>query len=139
MAVDERYPGHKAVIAYFRDVDSVDCTYPHFLEALRETILESPPFTEDWSGLDGVWYRGTRDWRKRREGASRLSVMSFTWNGSRGFCRCFRRPSDERKALRGCCYVAHFYIAQHRTARGVSAAASGASLRSPPTNSFLYS
>ncbi|RUP44576.1 hypothetical protein BC936DRAFT_149268 [Jimgerdemannia flammicorona] len=56
MVVDERYAGHKAVIAYFRDVDGVDCTYPHFLDALRDIILESPPFTEDWGGLDGIWY-----------------------------------------------------------------------------------
>ncbi|KAG9296335.1 hypothetical protein G9A89_014927 [Geosiphon pyriformis] len=57
MAVDERYPGHEAVIAYLRDVDSGDCTYPHFLDKLRDTVLESPPFTEDWSGLDGIWYK----------------------------------------------------------------------------------
>ncbi|RUS18324.1 LOW QUALITY PROTEIN: hypothetical protein BC938DRAFT_476014 [Jimgerdemannia flammicorona] len=40
-----------AVIAYFGDVDSVECTYPHFLDNLRDTILESPPFPKIGVGL----------------------------------------------------------------------------------------
>ncbi|RUS27590.1 hypothetical protein BC938DRAFT_483030 [Jimgerdemannia flammicorona] len=74
-ATDERYPGHAAVIAYFRDVDSVDCTYAKFLHALRDVILESPPFTEDWSGLDGTWYR--RYARLAKEPSAHLPMKLF--------------------------------------------------------------
>src|SRR6266542_3657123 len=31
-------------------------TYEHFLNELKETIITSPPYTNDWSGLDGAWY-----------------------------------------------------------------------------------
>ncbi|CAG8756200.1 225_t:CDS:2, partial [Ambispora leptoticha] len=30
--------------------------YEHFLNELKEIITNSPPYTEDWSGLDGTWY-----------------------------------------------------------------------------------
>ncbi|CAG8526648.1 10213_t:CDS:10 [Paraglomus occultum] len=52
----ERYLGYNAVIAYFRDVDNTTGTYSDFLVKLRDVILQAPPYTEDWYGLDGIWY-----------------------------------------------------------------------------------
>ncbi|CAG8474217.1 3548_t:CDS:2 [Paraglomus occultum] len=56
---DERYLGYHAVAAYFRNVDSTTCTYPDFLVNInsRDIILRvPPPYTEEWYGLDSIWY-----------------------------------------------------------------------------------
>ena len=44
------------VTAHFRNVDDTTATYPKFLVNLRDVIFQVPPYTEDWSGLDGIWY-----------------------------------------------------------------------------------
>ncbi|CAG8532151.1 6874_t:CDS:2 [Paraglomus occultum] len=42
---------------YFKTNDRETWTYKHFLNEIRETIISSPPYSDDWSGLDGAWYR----------------------------------------------------------------------------------
>ncbi|CAG8541644.1 1888_t:CDS:10 [Acaulospora morrowiae] len=53
----EPYAGNDAVIEYFKTNDRETWTYKHFLNEIRETIIISPPYSDDWSGLDGAWYR----------------------------------------------------------------------------------
>src|SRR6266540_5813848 len=43
----------REVSLYFENVD--DDLY--FLEELHDVILDSPLFTDDWYGLDRVWYK----------------------------------------------------------------------------------
>ncbi|CAG8602051.1 2033_t:CDS:10, partial [Acaulospora morrowiae] len=45
------------VLEYFKTNDRETWTYKHFLNEIRETIIISPPYSGDWSGLDGAWYR----------------------------------------------------------------------------------
>ncbi|CAG8717268.1 16709_t:CDS:10, partial [Funneliformis mosseae] len=49
------YDGYDVVLNYFKSYDSETWTYQHFLTELRETIISSPPYTDDWTGLDGAW------------------------------------------------------------------------------------
>ncbi|CAI2189770.1 9995_t:CDS:2, partial [Funneliformis geosporum] len=42
---------------YFKIIDNEECTYDNFLKKFRHVILDSPPYTEDWTGIDGIWYR----------------------------------------------------------------------------------
>ncbi|CAG8625493.1 1215_t:CDS:10, partial [Racocetra fulgida] len=46
------YTGFPAVLKYFETYDEETWTYEHFLNELKETIITSPPYTNDWSGLD---------------------------------------------------------------------------------------
>src|ERR1051325_9723065 len=48
--------GFPAVLKYFETYDEERWTYKHFLNELKETIITSPPYTNDWSGLDDAWY-----------------------------------------------------------------------------------
>ncbi|CAG8592524.1 2405_t:CDS:10, partial [Acaulospora morrowiae] len=53
-AMTEFYVGSNAVLKYFETHNRKTWNYEHFLNELREIIIDSPP--EDWSGLDGTWY-----------------------------------------------------------------------------------
>lgn len=65
----EPYIGNEAVLKYFETYDEDTRTYEHFLNELKETIITSPPYTDDWSGLDGAWYgRYTYHVNKVRKG-----------------------------------------------------------------------
>ncbi|RHZ71250.1 hypothetical protein Glove_261g52 [Diversispora epigaea] len=52
----ESYVGNDAVLKYFGTYDRKTWNYEHFLNELKEIIINSPPDTQDWSGLDGTWY-----------------------------------------------------------------------------------
>ncbi|CAG8657779.1 849_t:CDS:2, partial [Paraglomus occultum] len=52
----ESYIGNNAVLKYFETHDRKTWNYEHFLNELKEVIINSPPYTEDWGGLDGIWY-----------------------------------------------------------------------------------
>ncbi|CAG8434375.1 14019_t:CDS:2 [Funneliformis mosseae] len=49
----EPYAGINVVLEYFKTNDRETWTYKHFLNEIRETIIISPPYSDDWSGLDG--------------------------------------------------------------------------------------
>nr|CAG8618853.1 6969_t:CDS:2 [Entrophospora candida] len=80
--MSKQYIGYEAVNAYFRDAIDTINTYPHFLLKLQDVILKSPPFTEDWGGLDGIWYeryiREAKNSNKKRH--PHVSMKSFFEN-----------------------------------------------------------
>ncbi|CAG8706843.1 254_t:CDS:2, partial [Cetraspora pellucida] len=44
------------LISYLKGGDSNFWSYKEFLKKNRSTICESPPFTNDWAGLNGRWF-----------------------------------------------------------------------------------
>ncbi|CAG8541090.1 3645_t:CDS:10, partial [Funneliformis mosseae] len=52
----EPYIGNEAVLKYFETYDEETWTYEYFLNELKETIITSPPYTNDWSGLDVILF-----------------------------------------------------------------------------------
>ncbi|CAG8504006.1 10875_t:CDS:2 [Cetraspora pellucida] len=46
--MDEQYSGYN---------EDTRCTYFNYLTELRDVILKSPPFLENWNELDGLWHR----------------------------------------------------------------------------------
>ncbi|CAG8786234.1 10785_t:CDS:2, partial [Gigaspora rosea] len=64
------YTGFPAVLKYFETYDEETWTYEHFLNELKETIITSPPYTNDWSGLDGAWY-GRYTYHANKDGTNK--------------------------------------------------------------------
>ncbi|CAG8465949.1 11538_t:CDS:2 [Paraglomus brasilianum] len=54
----EPYTGNEIVLKYFETYDEETWTYEHFLNELKEAIVISPSYTNDWSGLDGACIKG---------------------------------------------------------------------------------
>ncbi|CAG8741484.1 9415_t:CDS:2 [Acaulospora morrowiae] len=78
----ETYIGNNAVLKYFETHDRKTWNYEHFLNELKEIIINSPPYTEDWSGLDG------RFW---------VVVISYDIVRSRGFTEVFGAQDKDNK------------------------------------------
>ncbi|RGB21728.1 hypothetical protein C1646_731896 [Rhizophagus diaphanus] len=51
--MDEYYPGYEALSSYLKKYDNP--TYRNFLVLNREEVIKSPPFTENWGGLESAW------------------------------------------------------------------------------------
>ncbi|CAG8734197.1 11487_t:CDS:2, partial [Funneliformis caledonium] len=50
---------------YFKIVNDEQCTYYNFLKKFQYVILDAPPYTDDWTGIDGVWYRRYSEYAKK--------------------------------------------------------------------------
>ncbi|CAG8680873.1 43157_t:CDS:10 [Gigaspora margarita] len=75
----EPYIGNEAVLKYFETYDEDTRTYEHFLNELKETIITSPPYTDDWSGLDGAWY-GRYTYHVNKDETNKPRMESFFQN-----------------------------------------------------------
>ncbi|CAG8535744.1 11165_t:CDS:2 [Funneliformis caledonium] len=62
---------------YFKTNDRETWTYKHFLNEIRETIIISPPYSDDWSGLDGAWFRRYIYHANKDENDKRQKMMPF--------------------------------------------------------------
>ncbi|GET56063.1 hypothetical protein GLOIN_2v1838532 [Rhizophagus irregularis DAOM 181602=DAOM 197198] len=51
--MDEYYPGYEALSSYLKKFDNP--SYRNFLDLNREEVIKSPPFTENWGGLESAW------------------------------------------------------------------------------------
>ena len=48
-----------------------------FLNELRETIISSPPYTDDWTGLDGAWCNRFKKFSNKVNVCGRNLVVSL--------------------------------------------------------------
>ncbi|CAG8623587.1 5625_t:CDS:10 [Gigaspora rosea] len=49
----ECFPGHFALLTYLTEREN--WSYYEFLTTYRDVVISSPPFSEEWNGLDGAW------------------------------------------------------------------------------------
>ncbi|KAF0413192.1 hypothetical protein F8M41_007838 [Gigaspora margarita] len=49
----ECFPGYFALLTY--STERENWSYYEFLTTYRNVIISSPPFSEEWNGLDGAW------------------------------------------------------------------------------------
>ncbi|RUP43084.1 hypothetical protein BC936DRAFT_137648 [Jimgerdemannia flammicorona] len=49
----EHYPGYSVLVSYLKHHNT--WSYSEFLKLHRDTIVSSPPFADEWNGLDGAW------------------------------------------------------------------------------------
>ncbi|RUP15947.1 hypothetical protein BC936DRAFT_139564 [Jimgerdemannia flammicorona] len=53
--MSERFPGESLVTQYFQKYSPKEWSYNHFLQRNRSAIVKLPPFSADWTGIDGAW------------------------------------------------------------------------------------
>nr|CAG8667726.1 4465_t:CDS:2 [Entrophospora candida] len=77
--MSNQYPGYDEISDYFKIVDNEQCTYYNFLKKFQHVILDSPPYTDDWTGIDGAWYRRYSEHAKKagKQGCPRTPMKSF--------------------------------------------------------------
>ncbi|CAG8544051.1 2457_t:CDS:2 [Diversispora eburnea] len=51
---EEYYHGYTSICSYIRSRNE-DCSFREFVELYKEMIIESPPNTDDWTGLEVAW------------------------------------------------------------------------------------
>ncbi|CAG8625511.1 11215_t:CDS:10 [Funneliformis mosseae] len=63
--MSNQFPGYDEINDYFKIVNDEQCTYYNFLKKFQYVILNAPPYTDDWTGIDGVWYRRYSEYAKK--------------------------------------------------------------------------
>ncbi|CAI2187761.1 8362_t:CDS:2, partial [Funneliformis geosporum] len=94
--------GFLVVLKYFKTYDEETCTYEHFLNELKETIITSPPYTDDWSSLHAFI--------TNVQGRFWVVVIFYGIVRSRGFAEvfgaqvmskeCFWNENDKRRQMK---------------------------------------
>ncbi|RHZ68223.1 hypothetical protein Glove_296g66 [Diversispora epigaea] len=51
---EEHYRGYTSICSYIRSRNE-DCSFREFVELYQEVIIESPPNTDEWFGLEVAW------------------------------------------------------------------------------------
>ncbi|CAG8620561.1 8723_t:CDS:2 [Diversispora eburnea] len=84
------FPGYEDIAKYF-ETDSTNVSYHNFLYNMRDVILYTEPFTDDWGGLDGTWYKRFTELAPKRPGGSwaLLVVIIHVIERFRGFAEIF--------------------------------------------------
>ena len=70
-----------ALIAYLESHDPKDWSYMEFLRLNRATIVDVPPFSDDWTGNHGAWSRrylwAVSEINPKLNGSEKEKVISF--------------------------------------------------------------
>ncbi|KAG9298147.1 hypothetical protein G9A89_002584 [Geosiphon pyriformis] len=53
----DNFSGENIFIEYFKKTSSEKWSYWHFLRSNQAEIITLPPFSDEWTGLDGAWQR----------------------------------------------------------------------------------